>query len=216
MRLSSFITLCGGMMLGAFAPAGAATKLPPGFPADEVHRFDELQAAFHFSPYTRAQFEQVRTMPSGRVLRSRGTFEFRQGVGMMWRTESPARTAMVISPHWLVVYGSKGQELRRTDLSRSPVARYTTIFLNGSNAEALQDLTRAFTLTCNQSAEKLVLGLQAKHEKMDLRMLMVEVVKGEVRRVEYQSARQGHTLIQFNAVENAQQVPAEPFRILAR
>lgn len=215
MRLGSFIVLCGGM-LGVLAHAGAATELPPGFPAEEVRRMDELQAAFHFAPYTRAQFEQVRTMPSGRVLRSRGTFEFRQGVGMMWRTEAPARTAMVISPHWLVVYGSKGQELRRTDLSRSPVARYTTIFLNGGSADALQDLTRAFKMTCTQSAEKLVLGLQAKHEEMDLRMLMVEVVKGEVHCVEYQSARQGHTRIQFHAVSNAQQVPAESFRILAR
>lgn len=193
--------------------AGALAEMPAGFPAAEVRDFERLYADFNFVAHTTARFEQVRTLPSGRVLRSRGTFEFRRGVGMMWRTESPVRNAMIISQRSLVLYGAKAQELRRTDLSGSPAAQYTTVFLDGAKPERLQDLTRAFRVTYSKNGDKTVLGLQAKHAEMDLRFLVVEVQKGDVRRVEYESARQGHTVVFFKDVKNGHKVPAQPFKI---
>lgn len=193
--------------------AGVSAAMPTGFPTTEVRNFERLHANFNFAPYTTACFEQVRTMPSGRVLRSRGTFEFRRGVGMMWRTESPVRNAVIISKRSLVLYGSKGQELRRTDLSSSPAAQYTTVFFDGAAPERVEDLTRAFRVTYGKSGDKTMLGLQAKRAEMDLHMLLVEVEKGDVCRVEYESARQGHVVVQFKSVKHGQKVPAEPFKI---
>lgn len=193
--------------------AGVLAAMPVGFPVTEVRDFERLYDDFNFVAHTTAHFEQVRTLPSGRVLRSRGFFEFRRGVGMMWRTESPVRNAMIISKTSLVLYGAKGQELRRTDLSGSPVAQYTTVFLDAAEPEHLKALTRAFRVTYGKSGDKTVLGLHAKHEEMDLRFLMVEVEKGDVRRVEYESARQGHTVLHFRSVKNGKKVPITPFKI---
>lgn len=210
MKNLAFLLLCVGVL--AVEPV-QADALPDGFPTAQALNFEQLHAAFNFSPHTTARFEQVRTLPSGRVLRSRGLFEFRRGVGMMWRTESPVRNAMIISKSSLVLYGSKGQQLRHTDISESPAARYTTVFLDGARPQMLQDLTRAFHVTTSRSGDKLLLGLQAKHAEMDLRLLLVEVEKGDVRRVEYVSARQGRTVVQFKSVKNGQNVPTTPFKI---
>lgn len=193
-----------------------AEAVPAGFPTEEVNNYEGLHAYFNFAPYTTAQFEQQRTMPSGRVLRSKGYFEYRRGVGMMWRTDLPARTAMVISRDWMVVYGSRGQELRRTALEGSPAARYTTVFLDGAKPDNLDALSRAFRVTCRVEGERLVLGFQALREGMDLRWLMVDVVGGNVNRVAYSSGRQGDTVILFKGVKNGEKVPTAPFRLLTR
>ena len=190
--------------------------LPPGFPVEEVRRHEQLHSRLNLVPHTKAQFEQQRTMPSGRVLHSRGVFEFRRGVGMMWRTEAPVRTAMIISGTELTVYGSRGQELRRTRLEGSPFARYSTAFLGGVKPADLSSLSRAFYVTGRESGQQLVLGMQARRDEMDLRWLMVEVDGGNVTRVEFYSARQGRTAIQFKEIKNSQEIPATPFRILER
>lgn len=205
-----------GVSAAASALAESADACPPGFPADEVRHYEALHPYFNFAPYTKAQFVQQRTMPSGRVLRSRGTFEYRRGVGMMWRTEAPIRTAMIISANSMVLYGSQGQELRRTLLDGSPFAHYTTVFLNGVKPDKMDALTRMFRVTCRESGQTLTLGLQARRDGMDLRWLMVEVVGGNVSRVEFSSVRQGHTSIQFKDVINEQKTPDTPFRILER
>lgn len=213
MRKHVFTLLLGAAMV---ATALEEQPLPADFPAEEIRNYENLHTGFHFAPHTKARFTQQRTMPSGKVLQSRGSFEFRRGVGMMWRTESPILTAMVISKSSLVVYGSRGQELRRTRLDGSPFSRYTTVFLDGAKPDHLKDLTRAFRVTGRETAQGLTLGLQALREEMDLRWLMVEVVGGDVSRVEYSSLRQGHTAIQFTEVQNADAVPDKPFYIKER
>lgn len=193
----------------------AADSLPAGFPTVEVNNYEGLHTYFNFAPYTTAQFEQTRTMPSGRVLRSKGSFEYRRGVGIMWRTHAPVRTAMLISRSWMMVYGSRGQELRRSSLEGSPAARYTTVFLDGAKPDNLDALSRAFRVTCHTEGTHLLLGLQALRKGMDLRWLLVDVVDGNVSRVAYSSGRQGNTVIQFKNVKNAETIPTAPFRVIS-
>lgn len=211
--LISIILTLGAVIIAAPAYAEEAAALPQGFPVREVSNYENLHAYFNFAPHTKANFTQQRFLPSGKVLLSHGVFEFRRGVGMLWSTEKPARTAMLITKRSITVYGSRGQELRSTQLEGSPSAKYTTVFLDGAKPDNLSDIARAFRVTCRESGRDLVLGLQARREGMDLRWLMVEVNGGNLSSVEYYSARQGRTLIRFSSVINNQQVPSEPFHL---
>ena len=93
----------------AVATCAGAAETMPAFPTVRVNNYTTLKTWFHDAPHTTATFEMTRTMPSGRQLKSRGSFEFRLGIGMMWRTEHPVRNAMVITSKELKIYDAKGE-----------------------------------------------------------------------------------------------------------
>lgn len=202
-------------LLAAVTCAEAAETMPV-FPTDRVNNYTTLKTWFHDAPHTSASFEMTRTMPSGRVLKSRGSFEFRQGMGMMWRTEHPVRNAMVITSKELKIYDAKGRELRSTNLEGAPSARFTGAFTQEMSPEFLKQMERAFHVTCrtNQAERELVVGMKARHRANDLRWLLVVVQKGVLREVYYESVRQGHTKVVFSKVKHSDKVPAGVFNVV--
>ena len=193
-------------LLAAVTCAEAAETMP-AFPTDRVNNYTTLKTWFHDAPHTSASFEMTRTMPSGRVLKSRGSFEFRQG---------PVRNAMVITSKELKIYDAKGRELRSTNLEGAPSARFTGAFTQEMSPEFLKQMERAFHVTCrtNQSERELVVGMKARHRANDLRWLLVVVQKGVLREVYYESVRQGHTKVVFSKVKHSDKVPAGVFNVV--
>lgn len=188
----------------------------PAFPTVRVNNYTTLKTWFHDAPHTTATFEMTRTMPSGRQLKSRGSFEFRLGIGMMWRTEHPVRNAMVITSKELKIYDAKGRNLRSTNLEGVPSARFTGAFTQEMSPEFLKQMERAFHVTCrtNQTQRELVIGMKARHRANDLRWLLVVVQRGVLREVYYESARQGLTKVVFDKVRHSDKVPADAFSIV--
>ena len=202
-------------ILAVAACAGAAETMP-AFPTVRVNNYTTLKTWFHDAPHTTATFEMTRTMPSGRQLKSRGSFEFRLGIGMMWRTEHPVRNAMVITSKELKIYDAKGRNLRSTNLEGVPSARFTGAFTQEMSPEFLKQMERAFHVTCrtNQTQRELVVGMKARHSANDLRWLLVVVQRGVLREVYYESARQGLTKVVFDKVRHSDKVPADAFSIV--
>lgn len=188
----------------------------PEFPENRVNDYEALRAWFDDAPHTLAEFEMTRTMPSGRKLKSRGAFEFRRGVGMMWRTEFPVRNAMVISSEWLTNYDARGRVIRQLSLSGAPSARFTGAFMQELKPEFIRQMERAFTLTsrANAQADTLVLGLKSKHEASDLRWLLLVVKNRTLEQVFYESARQGQTHVRFRNVRHFQMIPEQGFKLV--
>lgn len=188
----------------------------PAFPTNRVNDYEALRAWFADAPYTLAEFEMTRTMPSGRQLKSRGTFEFRRGVGMMWRTEFPVRNAMVISPDWLTSYDARGRVIRQLSLSGAPSARFTGAFMQELKPEFIRQMEHAFFLTSRSSAQSdtLVLGMKSRHEASDLRWLLLVVRKRILEQVFYESTRQGLTHVRFRNVRHSQVVPEQGFQLV--
>lgn len=200
-----FLVSCVGMVAASM----------PEFPVNRVNNYPGLKAWFKEAAHTVAAFEMERTMPSGRVLKSRGTFEFRRGEGMMWRTEHPVRNAMVITPETLLVYDARGRELRRNSLKGAAAARYTGLFMNEMKPEDMKQLEHAFTITsrADTQAACLVVGMKARHASNDLRWLLFVVRRGMLEHVYYESARQGMTHVIFSKVRLSEKLPTEPFAV---
>ncbi len=196
---------------GVFAAASM-----PEFPANRVTDYATLQTWVHQAPHTTASFTMERTMPSGRVLKSRGRFEFRLGQGMMWRTEHPVRNAMLITSSALTVYDAKGRVIRNTDLQGVPSGRLTAAFTQQMDPAFLKQMERVFNITCRTDVENhvLVVGLKARQESNDLRWMLLVLRKGLLTNVYYESARQGVTSVTFSNVRNADSVPESPFRLV--
>lgn len=188
----------------------------PAFPETRVNDYETLRAWFDDAPHTLAEFEMTRTMPSGRKLKSRGIFEFRRGVGMMWRTDFPVRNAMVISSEWLTNYDARGRVIRQLSLSGAPSARFTGAFMQELKPEFIRQMERVFTMTSRSNAQTdtLVLGLKSKHETSDLRWLLLVVKNRTLERVYYESARQGQTHVLFRNVRHSQMIPKQGFRLV--
>ncbi len=191
----------------------ASSGSMPEFPVNKVTNYSTLQMWIKQAPHTTAAFVMERTMPSGRVLKSRGSFEYRLGQGMMWRTTHPVRNAMLITPAALTVYDAKGRELRRTDLQSIPSGRLTSAFTQQMDPAFLKQMERVFDITCRTDVQNhvLVLGLKARHEANDLRWMLLVIRKGELNNVYYESGRQGITKVTFTNVRNAEKVPETPF-----
>lgn len=188
----------------------------PEFPENRVNDYESLRAWFDDAPHTLAEFEMTRTMPSGRKLKSRGTFEFRRGVGMMWRTEFPVRNAMVISSEWLTNYDARGRVIRQLSVSGAPSSRFTGAFMQELKPEFIRQMERTFTMTSrsNAQADTLVLGLKSKHESSDLRWLLLVVKNCTLEQVFYESARQGRTHVVFRNVRHSQMIPEQGFKLI--
>ncbi len=155
-------------------------------------------------------------MPSGRILKSRGSFEYRLGQGMMWRTEHPVRNAMVITTSSLKLYDAKGRELRHTDLQGAPSGRLTAAFAQKLDPAFLKQMERGFHITCsvNEERTRLVVGLKARHDSNDLRWMLLVISGGELQQVFYESGRQGITNVVFSKIKHDEQVPETPFRLV--
>ena len=194
---------------------GAFSQEVPEFPTNRVNDFHALKAWFSEAPHTVANFEMTRTLPSGRSLKSRGTFEFRRGQGMMWRTEKPVRNAMVITPENLSVYNSHGKLLRQTPLNGGAATRFTQAFTQEISVDFLRQMERAFDITTRADRETntIVVGLKSKYESSDLKSMLLVVKNQILEHVYYESARQGKTEVRFTNVRNAQLIPATPFNI---
>ncbi len=201
------------LLIGAVA---VATESMPEFPVNRVQDYPTLQTWVHQAPYTTASFIMERTLPSGRVLRSRGSFEFRLGQGMMWRTEHPVRNTMIISETALSQYDAKGKELRRIDLQGVPSGRMTAAFTQKLNPAFLKQMERIFDITCRTDVDKhlLVVGLKARHSSNDLKWMLLQIQRGMLQQVYYESGRQGGTKVTFSNIKNSDQVPTEAFRIV--
>lgn len=203
------------LMLGV----GSLRAAVPEFPITPVNNYETLKAWFKDAPHTVASFKMTRTMRSGRLLNSRGTFECRRGVGMMWRMEHPVRNAMIISRDTLKLYDARGRELRRTDLSAGPAARFTQAFMQELSPDFIRQLERLFELTCRSEADasRLIVGLKARNQSMDLQwIILVANNKGELMAVYYESLRQGRTSVEFHDVRYADALPDSDFEIVAR
>ena len=188
----------------------------PEFPTETVNNYANLRAWFTDAAHTTARFEMERTMPSGRVLKSRGNFEYRRGQGMMWRTEHPVRNAMVITQKELSVYDARGRKLRTTNLEGASAARFTSAFAQEMTPDLLRQMERAFRVTCRTESERqlLILGLKARHSANDLRWMLLLVRQGILHQVHYESAKQGLTRVTFSLVKNSDSVPAGAFSVV--
>lgn len=202
--------------LAALSQGVLASGNMPDFPVNKVTDYASLQTWIHQAPHTTASFSMERTMPSGRILKSKGRFEYRLGQGMLWRTEFPVRNAMLITPEALSVYDAKGRELRRTDLQGVPSGRLTGAFTQRMDPSFLKQMERMFDITCRTDVPNHVLevGLKARHESNDLRWMLLVIRKGELSNVYYESARQGKTSVTFSNVHNGESVPETPFNLL--
>ncbi|MBR5194575.1 MAG: hypothetical protein IKW48_00380 [Akkermansia sp.] len=201
--------------LALLCHSAIASGAMPEFPVNKVTDYPALQMWIKQAPHTTAAFTMERTMPSGRILKSRGSFEYRLGQGMMWRTSHPVRNAMLITPAALTVYDAKGRELRRTDLQGVPSGRITGAFTQQMDPAFLKQMERIFDITCRADVQKhvLVLGLKARHESNDLRWMLLVIRKGELNNVYYESGRQGVTKVTFTNVRNGEKVPESPFEL---
>ena len=187
----------------------------PEFPVTPVNNFETLRSWFIDAPHTIADFAMERTLPSGRVLKSRGTFECRKGMGMMWKTEYPVRNTMVIDAETLRLYDAQGRELRRVSLADSPAGQFSAVLVNELNADFFRQIEKRISLTCrtNKEAGELVLGLKPKRRGWDLKWLQITVSNGKVCEVYYESSRQGKTEVRFRNIRLSDTVPPGPFTL---
>lgn len=191
-------------------------ELPQDFPTNQVNNYENLKAWFTDAPHTTAQFEMERTMLSGRVLKSRGFFEYRRGQGMMWRSDYPVRNALVITTEALKVYDAKGRELRTVSLQGSGAARFTSAFSQEMTSAQLKQLEKAFVITTMADPERnrLLVGMKARHSANDLRWMLLVVQNKSLHQVNYESSRQGLTKVVFSKVRHASCVPQGQFPLV--
>lgn len=207
---SSILVLAAGLLLGGLLEASE----PVDFPTTRVTHYENLVDYVTAAPFTEATFAMERTLPSGRVLHSKGTFQYRQGKGILWRTEKPVLTSMVVTAESLEVFNAKGKRIRYIALGDSPTARYMTAVFHELSPDLLANFSRAFHLSCATQGRSLQLGMRSRHSASDLRWMLVRVENGNVVSTEFESGRQGRVCIRFSDIKHARQVPDTDFPIV--
>lgn len=138
-----------------FCLAGLAAALPalPAWAAAPVATLlRDVRQRLNAEPVVRGVFEQRKTVQGFRnPLLSAGEFVVSRQHGLLWRTQEPFASTLVVTRDRVLARGADGRIARRLDASEEPAVRAVSETLFGVMAADLDALAQRFDITGEQS-----------------------------------------------------------------